>query len=317
MRIDQVSNLSGRSAQILSKILEVCPLFQYADFRLDPSEYGNIPDKATWTSSAARAEGMPAQKDVQVPTPAFKKLAIYEREITVDNLRKLDSRITGSPNGLKLFGERQLTALAVKVAQEVQIDMIQGTDASNRMLGIGSFVKDANAGGQTAALGFTTAEQAAMNVQVSLQLNNVTNQDGFVEILFKELAKVPGANAIVCNANLGARLTTIAKRVGAAGETLNSFGIPVSTFNNVPIVIVDTNTITQTESDGTNSDCTSLYIIRFSEELGLTFTTNSGFYFEDFPEDVQNPDMKARIGFYLNLAVERTDALRRLSRIRL
>lgn len=317
MRIDQASYLTGRSAGILSKILEVTPLFQYAEFRKDPSEYGNIPDKSTFSGSAARAEGSAAQKDAQVPTPAYKKLSIYEREITIDNLRKLDSRITGSPNGLKLFGDRQLNALAVKLAQEVQIEMIQGTDASNRMLGIGNFVKDAAAGGQTAALGFTTAEQAAMNVQIALQLNTTANQDTFVESLFKQLASVPGANAIICNANLGARLTTIAKRLGAAGETLNSFGIPVNTFNNVPICVVDTNTITQTESDGTNSDCTSMYIVRFAEELGVCFVSNSGFYFEDFPEDVQNPDMKARLGFYLNLAVERSDALRRLSRIRL
>ncbi|GMU99369.1 MAG: hypothetical protein AMXMBFR51_21040 [Ignavibacteriota bacterium] len=317
MRIDQASYLTGRSAGVLSRILEVCPLFQYADFRRDPSEYGNIPDKSTFTGSSARAEGASAQKDAQIPSPAYKKLAIYEREITIDNLRKLDTRITGSPNGLKLFGDRQLNALAVKLGQEVQIDMFQGTDSSNRMLGISNFVKDAAAGGQTAALGFTTTEQAAMNYQVSLQLNTTANQDAFVEILFKQLLNVPGANAIICNANLGARLTTIAKRIGAAGETLNSFGIPVNTFNNVPIVVVDTNTITQTESDGTNTDCTSLYIVRFGEELGVTFVTNSGFYFEDFPEDVQNPDMKARLGFYLNLAVERVDALRRLSRIRL
>lgn len=317
MRIDQASYLTGRSASILSKILEVTPLFQYAEFRKDPSEYANIPDKSTFSGSAARAEGAAAQKDAQVPSPAYKKLAIYEREITIDNLRKLDSRITGSPNGLKLFADRQLNALAVKLGQEVQTEIFQGTDTSNRMLGIANFVKDAAAGGQTAALGFTTAEQAAMNTQVSLQLNTTANQDAFIEILFKKLAEVPGANVIVCNTNLGARLTTIAKRLGAAGESLNSYGIPVSTFNNVPICVVDTNTITQTESDGTNNDCTSLYIIRFAEELGTCLTTNSGFYFEDFPEDVENPNMKARLGFYLNLVVERTDALRRLSRIRL
>jgi len=317
MKIDQISKLTGRSAGLIDKMLTIAPLFQFAEFRLDASEYGNIPDKSTFTGSAARAEGATAQKDAQVPAPNYRKLSIYERELTVDNLRKLDQYVTNSPKMLQTFADRQLAALAIKLAREVETEMIQGTDASSRMLGVSNFVKDAVAGGQTAALGFTNAEQAAMNTQVALQLNTTANQDAFLELLYKELANVPGANAIICNTNIGARLTTIAKRTGAAGESISSFGYPVTTFNNVPIVTLSTSAITQAESDGTNSDCTSVYIVRFAEELGVCFVSNSGFYFEDFPTDVSAPDVKARLGFYLNLAVERQDALKRLSRIRL
>ncbi len=317
MKIDQVSRLTGRAAETLAKIVEVNPLFQFAEFRQEASEYGNIPDKSAFSGTAARAEGSDAQKDAQVPVPAYKKLAIYDREISIDNLRKLDANITGSPLGLKRFMQRQLSALAVKLGSEVQKDMIAGTDAANQMLGISNFVKDANAAGQTAALGFTTAEQAAMNQQVALQLNTTANQDAFLELLYNAIAAVPGANTLIMNTNLAARLTTIAKRIGASGETLNSFGVPVKTFNGVPICALDTATITQTETDGSNADQTSLYVVRFAEELGVAFGTNSGFYFEDFPEDVKSPDAKARIGFYLNLIVEKANAMKRLSRIRL
>lgn len=317
MKIDQISNLSIRSAGLLAKIVEVAPLFQYAEFRQDPSEYANIPDKSTFTGTSVRAEGAAVQRDGQIPTPSYKRLAIYEREITIDNLRKLDANVTGSPTALKTFMDRQVNALAMRLAEEVQAAMFIGSDAANQMLGISNFVRDAAAAGQTANLGFTTTEQAAMNQNVSLQLNTTANQDTFVEQLYHALGLIAGANAIICNTNLAARLMTIAKRLGAAGETINSFGNPVTTFNNVPIVAVGTGVIPQTETDGVNTDNTSLYIARFAEELGVCFTTNSGFYFEDFPLDVAMPDAKARIGFYLNLAVEKQNSLLRLSRIRL
>jgi len=317
MKIDQISSLTGRAANLLSKMLELNPLLQYAEFRKDYSTGINVPDKAVYTGSAARAVNANIQKDDQTPTPVTVALALYGREIGVDDLYKKDAELSGSPIGLLRWLDRQLAALAVKLSNEIQVDMVQGPAASNRMLGLSNFVKDAAAGGQTAALGFTTADQAAMNTQVALQLNTSANQDSFIETLFKKLAEVPGANAIICNANLAARLTTIAKRLGAAGELVNSFGVPASTFNNVPIVSVDTTTITQTESDGTNNDCTSLYIVRFAEELGVAFATNSGFYFQDFQDYQSSPQGVARLQFFLNLVVERTDALRRLSRIRL
>jgi hypothetical protein len=318
MKIDQVSSsLNFKSANVLAKILEVNPLLQYAEFRLEPSNFGNIPDKSSFSGSAARAEGSLAQADAQIPNPSYGKLAIYDREITVDNLRVQDINVSGSPLGLQRFMDRQVSAVAVKLGSEVQIDMIQGTATDNRMLGLANFVKDAASGGQTATLGFTAAEQAAMNTQVSLQLNTTANQDSFIETLMKQVAAVPGANAIICNINLAARLTTIAKRLGAAGETVNSFGMRANTFNGIPIIAVDTNTITQTESDGTNNDCTSIFVVRFAEELGVAFVTNTGFYYQDFPQEQAKPGAKARVGFYLNLSVERTDAVRRLSRIRL
>lgn len=317
MKIDQVSVLSGRSANLLGKMLEIAPLFQFAEFRKDSSTGITIPDKAAFSGTAARAVNANLVKDMQQPNPSLVKLALYGREVGIDDVYKADFDVTGSHLLLQRQADRALAAMAIKLAQEVESQMFNGINASNQMVGIANFVKDAAAGGQTEALGFTTSELASMNRQVSLQLNTTANQDLFVELLYEELANVPGANVIMCNTKLAARLTTIAKRLGAAGETVNSFGVPVTTFNNVPILPLQTTVISQTESDGTNNDCTSLYIARFSEELGVCFNTNSGFYFEDFQEYQTAPQGVARMQFFLNLIVERTDALRRLSRVRL
>jgi hypothetical protein len=317
MKIAEVSNLSGRAQNLLAKMVVNAPIFQYAEFKLDPSTYLNFKDSDTFTSTAARAENADAQKDEQTPASALLSLALYSRETSIDDVRKLDANVGYAPAALKMMSDRRLGGLAVKLATEVQDHMFTGTNSSYQMLGMANFVKDAAHSGQTATLGFTTAELAAMNKQVSLQLNDSTNQNEFLEDVERYIGEVPGANAIICNTNLGARLTTIAKRLGAAGETVNSFGVPVQTVNGIPIIKVPTTAIPQTESDGSNSDCTSLYIVRFAEELGAAFSTNSGFYFQDFQDVQGSPEGKARLQFFLNLSVERTDALRRLSRIRL
>lgn len=317
MNIAQISNLGSRGASLLALIIQVAPFLQAAEFRLDASSHLVIKDSDTSTGTAARQEGVDAQIDAQVPTTTARSLALYTREVSIDEVRTLDRNVGISPAGLKLFADRRLTGLAGKLAIEVQNDCFIGLDASNEMLGLGVFVKDAASGGQTTKLGFTTTEQAAMNAQISLQLNDTTNQNAFAEELMKYIAAVPGANALVMNTNLYARMSSIAWRIGAAGETRNSFGQPVKTFNNVPMIAVPTTTITQTESDGSNNDCTSMYILRFAEDQGVCFNTNSGFVFTDFPDNPELPGQKARMSMYLNLVVERTDAMKRLSRIRL
>jgi len=317
MKISQVSLLSGRAQGLLERMLQIAPILQMAEFKLDSSTHYMIKDSDSFSGSAARAEGSPVQADNQVPTASSVSLALYSREVTLDDVRKLDKNVGLSEAGLRLFSDRRLAGLAVKLATEIQDDMLSGSAANNKMLGILNFVKDAEAAGQTERLGFSAAELAAMNQRVSLKLDSTANQDAFIEVLYKALAEVPGANAILCNINLSARLNTIAKRLGAAGETINSFGTRVQTFNNVPIVPLPTTAMPQTESDGANADNCSLVIARFSEELGTAFSTNSGFYFQDFPDVQAAAQAKARLQFFLNLEVERTDALKRLSRIRL
>jgi hypothetical protein len=185
------------------------------------------------------------------------------------------------------------------------------------MLGLMEFVKNAAAGGQTARLGFTAAELAAMNSKYSGQIIDEADQDLFVEYLMKKLASVPGANGIIVNSSLSARLSTIGKRKGAAGETVNSFGVKVKTFDNKQLIEVPDTVITNTESDGVNADCTSLIIVRNAEELGVAISTNSGFYFQDFPDAEATAEAKARMQMFLQLSVERTDAMHRVSEIRL
>ena len=317
MNLAQISKLGDRGQLLMASFLNVQPILRVADFKLEASTHFVTAEKSVHTGSAARAIGSAAQRDQQSVNPVGRNLAAYEREISIDDIYRYDKNVGMASAGLRLIVDRKLKALASKIASEVVADMFLGTDADNRMLGISNFVKDADAAGQTAKLGYTTDELAAMNVQAALQLNTEDSQDAFVELLDKELNNVPNANAIVVNPNLKARINRIARRIGAAGESRDTFGLPVDTFNGVPLIAVPTSAIPQTESDGANADCTSLYILRFEEDLGTSFSTNSGFKFDDFENSEEEPAGISRLGFYLNLTVEQQNSLRRVSRIRL
>lgn len=316
MNIAQVNKLGGRAANLLAMILEQAPIFRHAAFRLDPSTYFHNANTSTFTGTSARQENAAAQRDAQSPNLTPANLALYSREVSIDDVRKLDKNVGTSPQGLKLLEDRSLASVTNKLALEIQDDMLKGTAADNQMLGMGTLVKDADAAGQTSRLGYSTAQLAAMNKRASLQLNTESTQDQFIEMLEEEIGNVPGANAIIVNTMLGSRLSTIAKRHSALVNGTDQFGKPQTVINDVPIVRVPTTAIPQTESDGTNNDCTSLYIVRFAEELGVAFSTNSGFYFEDFPATETKPQGLARMQFFLNLTVESQNALRRISRIR-
>jgi len=194
--------------------------------------------------------------------------------------------------------------------------MLIGAGATNQMLGLSNFVKDSNAAGQTAALGFTTTEQASMLVNAgSLAVNTTANENALVELIQSTMFQVPNANAILGSRNMIARLTSIAERRRMLGSMITEFGTLIMTFNGVPLVPLPVTALPTTESDGTNANCSSIYIARFAEEQGVCWITNSGFYFQDFQDAEVQPQGIARLQFFTNLSVERVDALRRISRI--
>jgi len=323
MNIAQISQLNDRAAGLLTSMIETAPILSIAEFQEEASDHLLATGRETKSGSGIRNEGDTANRTAAAPDVSPRKLRLFSREVSVDNVRIQDvKRGVTAPQGLKNFYDSQLKVEALGIAEEFQDESIVGTDTTNgggkyRMLGFSEFVKDGNAAAQTSRFGFSTSDIAAMNSQLSLKLDTEANQNAFVESLMKLIAQVPGANAIMLNSNLSARLTTIGKRLGAAGETTTTFGTKVKTFDGKPIIELPTTAISQTESDGTNSDCTSLYVVRFAEHTGAAFTSNSGFLFQDFAETSQLPSGVARLEIFANLAVLRRNAVRRMSRIRL
>jgi len=316
MNLAQIGNLGPRAQALLSIIIAQYQIFRVAEFRLDASTHLQSVDKQTATGSAARSEGGVVQKDQQTPVTEAKSLQLYTREVAIDKVREQDKILGLGSDYQKLFADRRMDGNVLQIAEEVQNHMFAGTYTANQMLGILELIKDADASGQTARLGFTAAELAAMRAQVSLQLNTTPNQDAFIEKLEEEIANIPGANAIVVNGKLGARLTTIAKRLHSYSQSMDQFGFPVETYNNIPIVRVPTTAISLTMSDGVNADNTALVIARFAESQGYCLSTNSGFLYQDFGE-VDGSSNVAQANLFLSTTIEKQNAVKVLYSIRL
>ena len=285
MNIAQIGNLGPRAQALLSLILAQLQIFRVAEFRLDASTHLHAVDKHSATGTAARAEGADTvQTDKQAPSTEAKSLNLYTRDATIDKVRTQDKLLGIGTEFQKLFADQRMDSNVIALAEEVQNHMFTGTLTNNQMLGLLELIKDADVAGQTARGGFTQTELAAMKSRAELKLDTTENQYAFVELIEKELANVPGANAILVNANVGARLSTIARKVSALGMTMDQFGFPLQTFNEVPIVKVPTTAISQTMSDGVNADCTAIAIVRFAERQGMCYSTNSGFLYQDFGE---------------------------------
>lgn len=321
--IAQISSLTGRAAGLLTDMIVAAPVLEVVEFQPEASDHLLATGREAASGSSARNEGEAALRTAVAPTVSPRKLRIYRREVAVDDLRRMDvSAGRTTAQGLLDFYDSQLRVEANGMAEEFQSELFNGTDTTNEagknlMLGFSEFVKDGAAAAQTSRFGFGAAEIAAMNVQASLTIDTVENQNAFVELLMRVLADVPGANAIHCNTRLFARITMIGKRLGAAGESVTSYGTKVPTFNNVKIIPVPETAISQTESDGDNADCSSLYIARYGENTGCAVTTNSGFAFTDFLTTSELAAGIARIQMFVNLAIQKRNALRRISRIRL
>lgn len=318
MNIAQIGNLGPRAQALLSLILAQVQIFRVAEFRLDASTHLQSVDKQTSTGSAARAEGADTvQSDKQAPTTEAKSLNLYSREVSIDKVRTQDKVLGLGSEYQRLFADRRMDGNVVALAEEIQKHMFNGTLTSNQMLGILELIKDADAAGQTARLGFTQAELAAMKSRVELKIDTTDNQYAFVEKLEEELANVPGANAIILNSKLGARFSTISKKLGMYGVTTDNFGFPIETYQgDKQIIRVPVDAISNTMSDGINADCTALVIARFAESQGVCYSTNSGFLYQDFGE-VEGSSNKAQADMFLSTTVEKQNAVKALYRIRL
>jgi len=291
----QVSDLqTPRGQQVLAHVLSLFPLLRVMQFKLDASTYNLIPNSVDSAIDSSRAVNAALDSVNFGYVSSSNTQKAYGFEHNIDDLYRGDQRVGLTAAGLIRQIENDLKRLAGKVADNVESDMIIGTGANNRMIGLHEFVKDAPVSGQTARFGFSAAEIFTMLKQVDLTINTKENQDRFVEELMKAVAQVRGANAFLCDSSMAARLNTIAIRIGAAGESRDLFGVPVRAFNGIPIITCSERAF-PLESDGVNDDLHSIDIVNLAEDSGICFSTNQGFKFTDFEETESGPLGKSRL----------------------
>ncbi|MFF7689721.1 major capsid protein [Streptomyces syringium] len=138
----------------------------------------------------------------------------------------------------------------------------------------------------------------------------------FFDLLDSLVAQVPGltsANgALYANRAVIAKIKSAARRIGGYEMVRESLtGKLVATYNGIPLLdpgqtAAGVDILPQTETQGTATDASSIYAVRFGEaedDRAVTGLTNGGIEVTDLGELESKPSYRTRIEFYTGLAV--------------
>ncbi|MFD3638731.1 major capsid protein [Streptomyces griseus] len=138
----------------------------------------------------------------------------------------------------------------------------------------------------------------------------------FFDLLDALIAQVPGltgANgALYANRAVIAKIKSAARRIGGYEMVREALtGKMVATYNGVPLLdpgqtAAGADILPQTETQGTATDASSIYAVRFGQaedDRAVTGLTNGGIQVTDLGELESKPSYRTRIEFYTGLAV--------------
>lgn len=134
----------------------------------------------------------------------------------------------------------------------------------------------------------------------------------FFDKLDELLAALNGTpDALYMNASVLARIKSSARRLTMYDQTTDTFGRTIAMYNGIPLLDIGnkadgTAIIPQTETEGTATDASSIYAVRYGQDetdAGVTGLTNGGVMVKDLGEIDAKPVYRTRIEFFCGLAV--------------
>lgn len=134
------------------------------------------------------------------------------------------------------------------------------------------------------------------------------DRQAFFDKIDEVLASLDGqASALVMNGPVLAKFKSAARRESAYDETRDAFGKTVVSYQGVPLINIGNDAsgaaiIPQTETEGSASNASSIYAVRFGDD-GVAGLTNGGVQVKDLGEVNDKPVLRTRIEFYVALAI--------------
>jgi hypothetical protein len=145
----------------------------------------------------------------------------------------------------------------------------------------------------------------------------VAGGQDFFDALDSLIAQVNGqVDALYMNKGVRSRIMSSGRRLGGTEWIMSSFageGIVkrIPTYNGIPMLDIGQTAagaeiIPQTETQGTSTEASSIYAVRFGqgeEDQAVTGLTNGGVMVDDLGQLQEKPAYRTRIEFYCGLAV--------------
>jgi hypothetical protein len=113
------------------------------------------------------------------------------------------------------------------------------------------------------------------------------------------------------NSMILGKFKSAARRIGGWTQRIDDFGRSIDQYNGVDLLDAGkradgTLILPQTETQGTNTVCSSIYAVRFGEDESdgaVTGLTNGGIQVDDLGQLETKPALRTRIEFYTGIAV--------------
>lgn len=238
---------------------------------------------------------------------------------------------------LKIYGDKVKTDIAYE-RRGVDIGSQRARDLANFSRSLGRYFMNAVINDELTAEKFSgLKEQAdALSQKVVYDTENggtlpagndnttFKAQMKFIEWLDAQLESIEGgADCIICNGAFKARLESVGRGFIGTSYVQDVFGSQhkVTDYKGVPLVNAGYGAsksglvIPQNETEGNNSDCTSIYLAKFGEEQDVTFATNVGIVTKDL--GLVGTEYITMVEFDVDMGVLNKNAFKRLSGIRL
>jgi len=241
----------------LAAALKAEPFLGYVEFYPTAAEavaYKDTDDPTGGLQSRAKGADYAGGDDDLNKTPGSSAVKLLGLPVAID---KLEMQTHMDIPALKTS---KMLSVARNFGPKLAAKMHNGTGAGNELPGFPELV-DA---------GFDIA--LATN---GLDLNTAANVNIFFRLLDQYIAEV-NPQVITMNPLMWSFFQEKARERHALTWDKNEFGIPVSRYALVPIIPIRQAGITQTETQGTSEDCTSIYMLRFAELDDVCFHTTVG-----------------------------------------
>lgn len=152
--------------------------------------------------------------------------------------------------------------------------------------------------------------------------SNDEARHSFFDKLDELIAAVRGnVDALYMNRNVLFRIRSSARRLTMYDQTTDTFGKTIDLYNGIPLLDIGNDSdgnmiIPQTETQGTSSDTSSIYAVKFGQDEsdgGVTGLTNGGVQVKDLGELDSKPAYRTRIEFFCGIGVFSGKAAARLT----
>lgn len=311
--------LTERGQRFITRVLSYSMLLRtMRNFVIKATEHQYRPAAGSQTLSGRAKAANYTSADLSPAALLAGELSLHGFFLKYDRTYVADREL-GIGIEMDQWYDDELDERAYDTALEIDKLIVSSAGTGNTMVGIASIldgVTNVPGLGITMVIDALTGSGLAGN---SFDLSDPANFDTFLEQLDKWKHEVMGANAILCNHSMAARITTIGRKYHSYSQGVDVLGNPVERVNMMDIVPVDDEVITNTEPDNAGTpvnNTTSIYL--FSNNEGLwNINTNSGLGFYDHGELSGEQQEGISFEFRAKNEIKRKRAIRRIRNIKL